>query len=135
MTHRSVASSDTVQEARELLGAAHEPLMLLISVADYADHRPDCPAHVGYDCTCGFEQAKAAFTAAIPDWAEGDPPRAYVTKTRVWYEDLAGRRYKAEDLVAWGSEPVRAGLAAAAEAAGVAPLTFPKPRPVSPRRP
>ena len=134
MTHRSVASGEPAQEAREPVGSAYELLMLLVSVAGYADHRPDCPAHTGSDCTCGFEQAKAAFTAATPDWVEGDPPRVYETKTRVWYEDRAGRRYRADELVAWGSPAVDAVLQAAAKAEGLPPLTRPSPRRVSPRR-
>ncbi len=94
--------------------------MLRVSVADYADHRPDCPAHVGYDCTCGFEQAKSACVAAIPDWTEGDPPRVFKTKTRSWYEDRAGRRYQADEPVAWGSPAVDTVLQAAAKAASPA---------------
>ena len=56
------------------------------------------------------------------------PPRYYETKTRIWYEDRGRHKYAAGELVAWGSEPVRAVLVAAAAAEGLRPLTFPKPK-------
>ncbi len=62
-----------------------------------------------------------------PPVPSGPEPR-YVTKTRTWYEDRSGRPYGAGDLVAWGSEPVRMVLEAAAAAEGLARLSLPKRR-------
>ncbi len=67
--------------------------------------------------------------------ASSDPAPVYVTKTQLWYEDRAGRRWRPNELTAWGSPAVDAVLHAAAKAEGLPPLTRPAPRRVSPRRP
>ncbi|MBF6604065.1 MAG: ArsR family transcriptional regulator [Chloroflexi bacterium] len=55
-------------------------------------------------------------------------------KIRTWYEDRAGHRYRATELLAWGSPAVDAVLGTALAAEGLPPLTRPAPRRASPRR-
>ncbi len=64
-----------------------------------------------------------------------EPVPVYHMKSRSWYEDRAGRRYQAGELVAWGSPAVNAVLEAAAADEGLPPLTRPAPRRASSRRP
>ncbi len=57
-----------------------------------------------------------------------EPAPVYTTKTEIWYEDRAGHRCQLGELVTWGSEPVRAVIAAAAVAEGLPKLTLPASR-------
>jgi hypothetical protein len=57
-----------------------------------------------------------------------EPARRYERRVRVWYVDGAGRRVDAADLLTWGSDAVRAVIAAAADAAQLQRLTLPRRR-------
>ena len=70
--------------------------------------------------------------AAAPVSSERAP--VYETRTRWWCVDLAGRKWRPEDLVAWGTPAVNQVLDAAAAAFRL-PLVTRKPTPrISPRR-
>jgi hypothetical protein len=60
-----------------------------------------------------------------PPTAAMEPAPRYVTRTRNWYEDQAGRRVDYGELVAWGLEAVCAVLEAAAASEGLPRLTRP----------
>ena len=68
-----------------------------------------------------------------PPVPSGPQPR-YVTGTRTWFEDRAGRRYQSGELVAWGSAPVLAVIEAAAAAEDLPRLTRPRSRRRQPAR-
>ncbi len=55
-----------------------------------------------------------------------EPARHYETRVRVWYEDRAGRLHWPDEPFVWGTERVRAIIAAAAEAEGLPGLTLPR---------
>jgi len=72
--------------------------------------------------------------AAVRPMASGEPPRRYETRVRAWYEDRAGFRHDPDAMLAWGSEPVRAVIMAAAVADGLPRLTLPRRQPSVSRR-
>ncbi|MFI5259154.1 MAG: helix-turn-helix domain-containing protein [Candidatus Limnocylindrales bacterium] len=72
------------------------------------------------------------FRPASVDPPQDEPSRHYKTETWTSYEDHAGRRYGASDLVAWDSDAVRAVLEAAAEALGLPRSSWPMRRAATP---
>ncbi len=74
----------------------------------------------------------AAARTGLPTLSK--PAPVYETKIRTWYEDRAGRRYRTDEPLAWGSETVLAIIEAAAVAEGLSKLTRPRSRRREPTR-
>ncbi len=80
----------------------------------------------------GTVRAKAASLAppgsGIVAPVPPEPVPVYETKIRTWYQDRAGHRYQAGELVAWGGEGTLAVIEAAAAAEHLPRLTRPRSR-------